>query len=347
MANEVPDKFFVEGLIVLCADDNNLFVRDGMLTNDELDITRKICPNLFKIGHNVVNDKDLFHWNIFELDNLEKEFPGVAFDTAENIEIFSNNNTFYPVSDVTSLTGDDILGNEYSDPDTGIVFIRIKPKKLSGPFQVYSVIELMAIFMEHFEFVDPHSRDSERFSELEIKRLNKLLNDIIFNEQASCLIDIIGGINTGIFKRSKLIEEIGEFYVDNYDIAKGYFTELLHIGFKMRGWKGEGEYPLKSKDTGGEVEYDKLQDEIIKFNNDELSLRDLPIFMYQGGEFKMSIKSKYGYSIHDRITIILENSDDNACIRLSSNWLLATAWYYMDRYFNERPFPKDDLDAIF
>lgn len=323
-------------------DIENLFL-DGYilpytLENENFEIRRKICPQLFEVNHNVVNLEKYFYLNLYQAEDLQKQFPGVNFNTIEDIDFFANSVTFYPVTDFSSLSGDDILGNEYSDPTIGLIYIRIHPGDPMGSFQVYSIEELLATFIEYSEFINPHSKTQARFSNLEIKRLDKLLTDVIES------------INTGILKRSKLIETTGIFCAENPSITREFLTKILHIGFKMRGWSGEGNYPLKSMETDGTVEYDNLQDEIIEFFNsfhDVLDLIGLPIFLYKNSTFEMSIDSKYGYTIADRINIVLSNSSENACIRLSSNWFLATVWYYMNRYFNEETFPKDNLQCIF
>lgn len=333
------EKLFLEGYIL-----------PYTLENDKLKIRRKICPQLFEVGHNVVNIEKYFYLNLYQIEDLQKNFPEVYFDTTEDIENFANIVTFYPVADCSHLSGDDILGNEYNDPTIGLIYVRVHPGDPMGFFETYSAEELLSTFIEYADFVDPHSRTQEKFGKREIKRLDKLLTDIHQNnEQAACLLDIIESVQIGIFRRSKLIEDTKFYCIENPLITQEFFTQLLHLGFKMRGWSGEGNYPLRSMDTGGTVDYDKLQDEIIAFSQTPTFniLSELPIFLYKAESFEMSIDPKYGYTIKDRINIVLNNSSQNACIRLSSNWFLSTVWYYMNRYFNEEPFPKDNLQSIF
>jgi hypothetical protein len=351
MTDNIFQRLYFSGLVLPNTYDKCLalchYTNENTLDDEELNTRRKFCPHLFQNCTNVINTEKDYYLNQFFKEELQREFPDVDFDTFEDIQKFANNTTFYPVTSCEYFTKDDILGNEYSEFDIESIYLRICPGKSMLEFQVYSIDELQATFLEYYDFIDPHSRTNEHFNDLEIKRLYKLLNDIHKdNEKAACFIDVIETIYSGMLKRSKLIEEMTIFCAENHSIAREFFTDLLNIGLKMRGWTGEGEYPLKSMDTVKIVDYDSVQDEIIIFYNNLNDLAELPIFIYRDYNFIMSIDSKRGYTIKDRLRIIFDNATQNACIRLSSNWLLATSWYYMDRYFNEQIFEKKDLDNI-
>lgn len=352
--SSIIEKLFFDGIIIPGISDEKLIIsycqNENTLINNKLEILRSICPRLFKVNHNIINDSKYLHLNLSQLENLQKEFPDVNFNTPENITIFANSTTFYPVKNSSNIPGYDILGNEYSHLSLSLVYIRIKPGILNLDsetfFQAYSAEELISTFMQYEEFVDPHSKTHERFSDLEIKRLNKLLSEIHQdNGQAACLIDVMETVKVGMFRRSKLIENI-ENYCKECPQSREFFMKLFHIGLKMRGWSGKGPYPLKSNDTTGIVPYDELQDEMFEFQKSFDNLANLPIFVYQNETFQMSTSTQNGYTIRERMDIVLMNNDTQACIRMSSNWFVATAWYYMNRYFNEILFPKEDLQWI-
>ena len=45
--------------------------------------------------------------------------------------------------------------------------------------------------------------------------------------------------------------------------------------------------------------------------------------------FVQSSSSEIGKTVVDRLSIIRDNENDNSCIRLSSNYLLYSGWYYL------------------
>ena len=312
-----------------------------------LETRRKLCPQLFEVGSNVINDPHYLHLNISCSQKLRKHFPGIKVKTIEQINTFATSPTLYLVNDRSQLTGDDVLGNTYSEL-VDIILLRIFPGNPTGPYQIYSIQELIMTFLMYHEFIDPHDAPNQ-FSISEIRRLDYLLSNVEqTNVQAACLIDVIDSVYSGALRRSHLIESMKQYVEDHPEFAKDFFYQLLYIGFKMRGWSGEGEYPLRSIDTSGTIDFDDLQDDILEFRvgiGEDHRLGDLPIFLYRN-KFEMSSSENHGYSITERVDIVLKNEDNNACIRLTSNWFLATSWYYLDMYFGEQPFDITEADYI-
>jgi len=64
------------------------------------------------------------------------------------------------------------------------------------------------------------------------------------------------------------------------------------------------------------------------------------------GRFEMSSNKSQGYTIGERLSIVLRNENNFACIRMSSNWFAASAWYYLNLYFDVQPFDIKELDWI-
>ena len=80
----------------------------------------------------------------------------------------------------------------------------------------------------------------------------------------------------------------------------------------------------------------------------------------------MSIDQQHVHTVRERMCIVLINDSGNAYIRINSNWDVGyvwygmvwygmvwygmvwygMVWYYLNRYFNEDPFLKEDVQYI-
>jgi hypothetical protein len=71
------------------------------------------------------------------------------------------------------------------------------------------------------------------------------------------------------------------------------------------------------------------------------------MYVYQNGAYQSTSDSQKGRTIREKLQIISTDEADNvwACIRVSSNWFVATAYFYLDGSFN-LPFHISQLDAI-
>jgi hypothetical protein len=104
----------------------------------------------------------------------------------------------------------------------------------------------------------------------------------------------------------------------------------------MRGWEGEGPYPIhtclvRSQGTIDILVSEKLSD-IDRFTEEHEHIAslilDLPLLLYRE-EFIASVDESEGFTIRDRLDIVKMGENDssyNSCIRLSSNWLAASVY---------------------
>ena len=197
--------------------------------------------------------------------------------------------------------------------------------------EFFSSEELISSFVNHQNFVNPKSIENETFTDLQIDRLGALLmkshRDII-------LFEIINQLKTGktlIMKGMSELSKLPEF--------KDLLYELLQISILMRGWPGEGVYPLKSKDTSGEVNEVLLTEKLMNLKNKlkgEWELfNKLRLIKYKNNEF--TFHENYP-TLKDRFKVVLDNDNDNdnvyACIRMTSNIFAFTSWYYPDHFYN-------------
>ncbi len=143
---------------------------------------------------------------------------------------------------------------------------------------------------------------------------------------------------------------------DKKDIFN-FLSKLMDAGMYMRGWKVSSgipqkpQLPIRSVDT---VIPPRLQDEVSKNTleciaeletlmgnlkqNYATLLKSLPLVIYQTSSdgklsFKESTDSDEGFTIWQRINIVKKGDFDYtnscSCIRLSSNWICSSAYYYL------------------
>lgn len=137
---------------------------------------------------------------------------------------------------------------------------------------------------------------------------------------------------------------------------------LLEIGYYMRGWKIVSEdLPISSEQTNYptdkqiEVELNTTQ----AINRFEIYLGEQPLELktyfeslplmsckYQGKTtvFLASNRQEFGFTIIDRINIAKEGTSEYACIRMTSNWILISAYYYSG--LCDLPIPFNLLELV-
>ena len=78
-------------------------------------------------------------------------------------------------------------------------------------------------------------------------------------------------------------------------------------------------------------------------------LLDLPVYAYRQGAFQATTDPQRGRTIKEKLQVISSNaSGENvwACIRISSNWVVATAFLYLHMIGERLPFDIRQLDYI-
>jgi hypothetical protein len=297
----------------------------------KLETRRKFVPDLFRIGSNCFSGKDHYPLNITLKHEMEKEFPERRFDTDADFQLFLNTPNWYWTVKIPVSSKEDILGNNYHQMEN--VFIRILPSHPLGPFDLYSLDEMIAAFLHYRRFVDPHDPKRE-FENIEMSRLEKLLSD----RNLSLMLEIITGLKTKSINH--LIDELRDV------VSKEFFQRLLEIGFLMRGWSGEGHYPLRANKTSGKVSEKQILEKALVLKLEKCPELKLPLFGYNS-DLKSFYMSTESLTIEDKLKMILNGGgSESSCIRLGSNWFVATAWYYLQRYYQIQPFSIDELEPI-
>ena len=73
---------------------------------------------------------------------------------------------------------------------------------------------------------------------------------------------------------------------------------------------------------------------------------NLPMYRYSCGSWKKIVDPKDGLSLYERVKMIKDNPNIYACIRMSSNILMHTAYKYMSELGLKAPYNIDQLDYV-
>jgi len=209
---------------------------------------------------------------------------------------------------------------------------------------VVSMTELSTNFKIRGCFMIPHTPDV-LFSESAIAKIRSYE---VFDES----IEEIDRISEFTQETVKLIK-----CSPQKDIIYDFISSIKDLGFILRGWDGSGEYPLKSQDTltedFGDVEIkytiqkDKLRGIFLSLSDcDQTIVENLPLLTRMCGKFVRVTSDDVGTTIKEKLKIMEDDQDDNSCIRLSSNYLLESCWYFIKECFDEVPFDIDTMGWI-
>ncbi len=228
--------------------------------------------------------------------------------------------------------------------NSGIVSYGIR-EKLMG----FTISEIIASFENNLAFVLPTNEI------LVSTNINKLFNIAKMTGQQK-LIESIKNVRLYESGKTKIIAKLVREYNNTSSEKKEKIREmakaLLYLGFSMRGWIG-GEFPTILCPV---TEYEKVDktiiDAILKFEditNNEYGdlIRNFPLMKYIKN-FIFSNNSVDGYTIIERINIVKKGDDENSssCVRLSSNWLCASAYKMYQVLKLPAPFKIEDLRSI-
>ncbi len=234
-----------------------------------------------------------------------------------------------------------------------------------GTMTAFRYTELGNLFKEHRNFVNPIAED-DTFPPIAITKLKNLCKMIRTGdteeviEERNMVYESI--INTELFtdetqaKARELFEAYEQAEPDLQDAILDAVNKLFHLSMYMRGWLGEGEYPILRAPVDNQAIVDlNVTNAVIQFENacEELEevgdiILDLPLLKYKAGEFH-PITTEGSRTIEERIEVVKTGDDsDNydSCIRLSSNLLAVSSYRYMDILGIPVPFQVDRLRDI-
>lgn len=269
-------------------------------------------------------------------------------------------------SETTAIDLDDISDIEYGE--------LLCYGQIENPLQPVSIHELIGLFNANQNFTNPF-QDESVFSTTAINKLKIILQSpngpCPFKSLSSDtirarneLIDVITLIEISISQHDEPTREfLFTYRISSTDTKQAIvktFTQLLHIGMYMRGWRGPNtEYPVVRAEVPTDLEHVVAINVTNAIANYESSCRSLgkigvqlnalPLVKYRENQYQISKSASDGFTIGERIAIIKQGDDTHniaSCIRLSSNWICATAHKYITALNQPPPFDIFNLRLI-
>lgn len=200
---------------------------------------------------------------------------------------------------------------------------------LSGnvPFKVMTVTEIVNYFAITRSLTNPFvpKQPLDRRSRTRLTNLSKRIGDIIRTLMQE---EIDGKASIKSFQETFLKYDISQ----QISIQK-LLKRILKLGMIMRGWNENDDYPLSKAGSLTIEEIEQRVSESLPAILEDSSynhIRNCRLFAHQNGEYVVSNLSQVGTTLHERFLIILENKSDDSCLKVSSNWLISTAFQLLE-----------------
>lgn len=226
----------------------------------------------------------------------------------------------------------------------------------------FSYQELTELFRFNKNFVNP--LDNQPFPDIAIAKLKNLCKQFRIGEnleEKNKLYTAI--INTEIFtdETQQLVKEFYVTFEQGNAHIKAKISDailaLFHLSMYMRGWLGQGEYPVERAPVDNQNIVDlQVTEGIITFERhcQELgeigeAILNLPLLKYKHNRFHRVINEEHGKTVGERLQITKageEHTTFDSCIRLTSNYFVATSYRYMQVLGLPLPFDIDRLREI-
>lgn len=271
-----------------------------------------------------------------------------------SLNIYLGKNVYDYEQDITPIDMDTL--SEIPNFDCLTLGILNEPISL----KTYSIKEISNVFVNYKNYVNPENQ-KEALSEKLIRKI-----------QSFSSIELQKAINV-VEKWKQYSNEYSDslrkIYLENKNIST-YLYKILESGMFMRGWKVISEkYPLNENSTklvDSDMQF-KLEENVFssireiqewiesdKINESERKiLKDLPLMKFSHeGDTKIFIVTPDpddGTSMYNRLEIVLDgNKHKNmkSCIRLSSNILLYSVYFYLCALGLPEPFNIFELEHI-
>ena len=246
--------------------------------------------------------------------------------------------------------------------------------QLDSQLQPVSLNELIQLFTINQNFTNPFRHNSV-FTSTSINKLKLLaqspygpiptsgLSQDTVNVRNS-LLDTIKSVEIITRNTDEPTRQLAFAYrnssPDTKIVIVAALTNLLHSGMYMRGWMGPGsEYPVIKAPvppereplvainvTNSIAEYEKSCRSLGKIG---VQINNLPLVTYRDKHYQPSTSRNDGFSIGERLDIVKQGDSTNnisSCIRLSSNWICASAHKYLVGLGQPPPFDIFNLRPI-
>ena len=210
----------------------------------------------------------------------------------------------------------------------------------------YTYQELLTTFIKCEIYQNPMSETNELFSTLAVDKLISLCDQPQYLDESNDnystrlkLSNRIKYINLITNNLSPEAEKLLQNYPNNSDCIKDLLYQLRDLAFYMRGWTGEGAFPVGKAPQKDYNVVEKLSyDTLVKFEHDCSTvgkigqiILDLPLLDYRMGKF-ITPHVGNGNTVGDRLNIVKHGDkypNDTPCIRTTSNLLAFTSYRYL------------------
>ena len=292
--------------------------------------------------------------NLLKHESVDIDEPELFFQYLDDI---IKNNNFYCGIFPHSNNQSTFIYKEDIDDNTLISY---------GTYEDNIVItpnELSEFFINHNEFMEIKECKSVLDKRL-IDKLIKICKQNPLDNQYIKLLNTIQNIN----KNKNIINEKIQNLISVYKIENEkmdiFFTKLFELSMYMRGWKVNNNYQLpldKNLCNENSFHNEKIEMNIhdsmtslFKFIDElEIHLKtiinDLPLIKLNENDktFYRNTNTDEGLTLIERLHIIIKNDSVYSCIRMSSNYIASTYYYYdVIILKNIKKFNIDEMDFI-
>lgn len=153
---------------------------------------------------------------------------------------------------------------------------------------------------------------------------------------------------------SKIKNFLDLYKISDKSIFLDNFQKLLELAMYMRGWNGNGPYPLKDKQTNLNESYLLVSKHLIEFQDLPKDLLfntflELPLLRFYDNEYHIVSDATHGISIAQRLEFIKRgesHENDVSCIRFSSNFLCSCIAGYGELLKLDKKFDMRSVEYI-
>jgi hypothetical protein len=386
LAIKTTDCLYTEYPSLSASNDNDIATISYVAKQYDIDISLSVCPyeeyNLIKsMGDNYIpRDSKMRYYrklnsHIYDLTfYFNPKFPKNYYNNIKSLaknNFLETNGNEYKLLCEASANKNFYNGHYVDIPEETLTLeetssinsssILCYGTMIDNSFDVITISELTQHFKSRLTFESPFEDDDD-FTENAINKLKNILSgkfffhkklnskELLEREQLLSVIFEIEAYNCQIDLKE---EEFVNYYSENEQeqtLIETSLNMLLELSMFMRGWNGKDKFPVIEA-TFEQTKYQEVENNVLikmlKFK--ELChdlVFDMPLVYYNGNSFQASTDVSEGFSIRDRIEIIQLGSHNNSCIRVSSNWLAASAWRYLTILRKKAPFDITNLRKI-
>lgn len=221
----------------------------------------------------------------------------------------------------------------------------------NGKYHIYRVKEITTTF-DNYELFSLGGDYPITMSA--VKDLRNIIKSMVDQRQLlpkekaewSALQSTIDRINRTFSKVDFHGNMFSEYCTDErFEDAKDILWTLFELSLYMRGWDGKSVWPISESQIPKftDANYEAMKNKADSNSQKHMKLfkskctgpigehiLNLPLIRMYNGHWQISTDFFQGNTISERIKIVDDNFITFSCTGLSSNWLLSTAYYYLD-----------------